>query len=190
MNTKNIQGECQHCGGHFEFPAEAAGVVGECPHCGQQTECLLATPPEESSPIRGKVTVFAVIAALILVGGWIGIQMALKRAERLAEKKSPPPVAEPANPFAADNFRASTVTLESTSGSKLVHAHGTVVNLANRQRFGVKVELELLDASGKPIGKASDYTGVVEANAEWKFRAPVIATKAASAKIVSIKETK
>jgi len=196
MSTKNLSGECQHCGGRFEFPAEAAGLTGECPHCGQATDCLLAAPPEEKSPAQTRAVIFTVVAVVILVGGLIGAFVALKRAQRQFGRKeaqtqasalSPP---KPADPFAAEGFRVSTVTLETTPGTKLVHAQGSIVNTTNRQRFGVKVELELFDAGGKWLAKATDYKDVIEPNAEWKFRAPVVEKKAASAKVAAIKETK
>lgn len=193
MSTKNVQGECQQCGGLFEFPAEAAGVVGECPHCGQQTECVLAAPPEERSPLRTKAIVFTVIALVILVGGLIAAQVAIKRAERMVGRKadanSSRP-AEPRNPFAARNFKVTPVFLETTPGTKLVHARGTVQNLSNQQRFGVKVELELLDAAGKTLATTSDYVSVFEPKSDWNFHAPVTDPKTVSARVTEIIETK
>ena len=192
--TKNLNGECQHCGGAFEFPAESAGLTGECPHCGQPTELLLATPPEEKSPAQTKAILYTVVAIVILVGGLIGAILALKRAQRLVgqphaeQAKATAP--KPPDPFAVQEFRVSAVTLETTPGTKIVHARGSIINTAKQQRFGVKVELDLFDASGKWMASSSDYTGVIEASAEWKFSAPVLEAKAASAKIAAIKETK
>src|SRR6185503_19124001 len=107
MSTKNLSGECQQCGGRFEFPAEAAGLTGECPHCGQQTPCLLAALPEEKSPAQTRAVIFTIVAVVILVGGLIGALAALKRAQRLyghnqetptqASAQNPP---KPADPFA------------------------------------------------------------------------------------------
>ena len=136
-------------------------------------------------------------AADLLVGGLIGAFAALKRAQRLFGQKqevqtqaSTQNPAKPANPFAQINFRSSPVTLETTPGTKLVHAQGLIGNTTNRQRFGVKVELDLFDASGQWVAKASDYKDVIEPSAEWKFSAPVVEAKAASAKVAAIKETK
>lgn len=197
MSTKNLSGECQHCGGRFEFPAEAAGVTGECPHCGQQTDCLPAAPPEEKSPAQTRAVIYTAVAVVILVGGLIGAFVALKRAQRMVAEKqavqtqtisqNQPP---PADPFAQINFRVSPVTLEKSPGTSLVYAQGTMVNTTNRQRFGVKVELDLFDAGGKWVANASDYQGMLEPNAEWKFRALVVEPKATTAKIAAIKETK
>lgn len=193
--TKDIRGECQHCGGQFDFPAEQAGLTANCPHCGQPTELLLATPPEVESPIRSKAKVYIVVALVIGVAGLIGAQLALTRVRRMVGQEEPPavvaaPPTKPTGPFAAQDFQVSPVTLESAPGSKLVYARGAITNTANQQRFGVKVELDLFDASGQRLGTASDYTGVIEPAAEWKFRAMVVAAKATSAKIAAIKETK
>ena len=195
--TKNLSGECQQCGGRFEFPPEAAGLTGECPHCGKQTECLLASPLEEKSPAQSRAIIYTVVAVVILAGGLIGAFVALKRAQRQFGKRhtvqtqtstGQPP--QPADPFAQVNFRVSTVTLETTPGTKLVHALGSIVNTTNRQRFGVTVQLDLFDATGQWVAKATDYVGLIEPNAEWKFRALVLEAKATSAKIAAIKEAK
>ena len=193
LKIKNLRGECQHCGGQIEFHAEHAGSTAECPHCGQQTELLLAVPPEEEAPIRKKAIVFTVVAVLILVGGLIAANIALKRAKRLQAGRPATPVesakpAASADPFVAQGFRVSAVTLEPGPGSSLVYAVGTIQNLADRQRFGVKVELELLDAEGNKAGSASDYQKVIEPNAEWKFRALVTDKRAKTVKVAAIQE--
>ncbi len=197
MSTKNLSGECQNCGGRFEFPAEVAGLTGECPHCGQPTECLLASPPEEISLVQTRAVIFTIVAVVILVGGLIGASVALNRAKQMvaekqgaraqAQTQNPP---TPANPYAQINFRTSAVTLETTPGTKLVHAQGSIVNTTNRQRFGVKVELALFDANGNWLANASDYQRVIEPNAEWKFNAPVVETRAVAARISAITEAK
>ena len=184
-DQKYLKGECQHCGGHLEFSAEAAGTTAACPHCGQATDLFLAVPV--------KTIVWTAITVLILIGGLIGVMIALKRAQRLAaaNKIAPavrPVAATPPDPFAQAGFHVSAITLEDTPGSSLVYAVGTVRNATNRRRFGVKVELELFDAAGKSIGAAKDYQATIETQAEWKFKALVVESKVASAKITSIKE--
>jgi hypothetical protein len=193
--TKDIRGECQHCGGQFDFPAEQAGLTGNCPHCGQPTELLLATPPDVESPIRSKAKVFIVVAVVIGVAGLIGAQLALKRVKRMVGQEAAPVAvaSQPpklTGPFAAQDFQVSPVTLESAPGSNLVYARAAITNTSAQQRFGVKVELDLLDANCQRVGGATDYIGVMEPNAEWKFRAMIMEARAASAKIAAIKETK
>lgn len=194
--TKSLSGNCQHCGGHIQFPAESAGLTSDCPHCGQTTELMLATPPQEPT-VPVKTVVFTIIAVLILIGGLVGAMIAVNRLQRAAEQRGAgssaattqntvPP--KPADPFAQAGFRVSTVTLEKTQGSSLVYAVGTILNETNRRRFGVKVEIELLDTTGSKVGTASDYQQALEPKAEWLFKALVLDSKATSARIAAIKE--
>lgn len=194
LKIKNLRGECQHCGGPIEFHAEHTGSMAECPHCGQQTELMLAPPPDEPSPVPKKAIVFTAIAILILAGGLVAANIALKRAKRLQAQRQPAtqvePVkpAAPTDPFVAQGFRVAPVTLEQGSGSSLRYVTGTITNASNRQRFGVKVELELLAADGGTVGRASDYQNVLEPMATWKFRALAVDKRTATARIVTIKE--
>jgi hypothetical protein len=183
----------------MEFPAESAGLTANCPHCGQTTELLLAAPPQEST-VPVKTIVFTGIAVLILVGGLVGALIAVNRLQQAAEQRKgasnpantgqamPPKPADPFAPAERDGFGVSTVTLEKTQGSSLVYAVGTIRNETDRRRFGVKVEIELLDAAGNKVGTATDYQQALEPKAEWRFKALVLDSKAASARIVSIKE--
>jgi hypothetical protein len=52
------------------------------------------------------------------------------------------------------------------------------------------VELELLDAEGNQVGRATDYQQVVEPNGEWKFRALVMEKRATAARVMGILEDK
>jgi hypothetical protein len=195
--TKYLKGECQHCGGRLEFPADAAGMTADCPHCGRQTDLLLAAPPEEPSASR-KALIWTVVAVVILVLGGIGLWVAWKRAERWAARHKPsaPEVASnaaTANPpqeaeAPPNGFSVSAIALEKASGTSLIYAVGTVRNALDKQRFGVKVELDLLDGSGEKVGGATDYQQVIEPKAEWKFRALVVDKKATAAKLATIKE--
>jgi len=102
-----------------------------------------------------------------------------------AKQASPSPAADPT---LKDGFRISTITLEKTPGSSLVYAVGTIRNESARRRFGVKVELDLLDETGKKVGSAKDYQQALDPKADWRFRALVVGSKVASAKLASITE--
>ena len=69
-----------------------------------------------------------------------------------------------------------------------MYAVGTLTNAANRQRFGVKVELDLLDDGGQKVGGAKDYQPVIEPHGEWQFKALVVDSKAKSAKVAAVSE--
>ena len=198
--TKYLKGPCQHCGGRLEFPAESIGSIVPCPHCGQHTELLLATPRIEPA-IPTRAIVWTCIAVLILGGGLAGSLIALKRAQSWAARRQPQ--ATPLNSgnmatnsgpeLATDapsqnEFAVSTVTLEKSPGTSLIYAVGKVRNTSTRRRFGIKIELDLLDATGQRLGVATDYDQVLEPGAEWRFKALAVDSKAASAKVGSIKE--
>ncbi len=208
--TKYLKGPCAHCGGNIEFPAELIGTGTECPHCGKPTELLLAAPPQEPAVPR-RVIVWTAVAVVILGVGVAGALVALHRAQRWAaiHKQEPPPTPPPAatnvpavpsspaettnaatapSPAQPPPFDVSPVTLEKAEGTSLVHAVGTVTNPLDRQRFGVRVEIDLLDAAGNKVGIASDYAQVMEPKAAWHFKALVVAAKPASAKLASVKE--
>jgi len=200
--TKYLKGACQQCDGHIEFPAEMAGLTTTCPHCGQPTELLLAPPPEEPSVSR-KAILWTTTAVLILGLGLLGALLALKRAQRLVQREKQraeamaasvgttnTSIKAPPDPQSAaqTDLEVSGINLEKTAGTSLVYAIGTVKNPSNRQRFGVKLELALLDTAGQKIGTATDYRQVLEPGGKWGFKALVVDTKAVSARLESIKE--
>ncbi len=74
------------------------------------------------------------------------------------------------------------------SGSRLLYAVGTIRNESDRQRFAVKVDLDLFDANETKIGSASDYTPIIEPRKEWRFKALVTDPKAVRAEVSGIKE--
>lgn len=199
--TKYLKGECQHCHGHIEFPAESTGLTIDCPHCGKQTELLLALPKDEPTIPRATI-IYTVIAVIILAAGLAGAMIALKMAQRKVGHKKEEVIAQAApvtatnavpdadDPIAQAGFQGGPITIEKTKGTSLVHAVGTLTNTFNRQRFGVKLQLDLFDENGQKIGAAKDYQQLIEPKGEWKFHAPVIVSKAASAKITAVTEEK
>ncbi len=87
-----------------------------------------------------------------------------------------------------NGFALSALKLEKTPGSSLTYVTGTIRNLNDRQRFGVKAEFALLATNGTAAGKASDYAPTLEKNGVWKFKALVMESKAATATLNSIRE--
>jgi hypothetical protein len=189
---KNVRGVCQRCGGPMEFSAAATGTTSTCPLCGQETELVLEVPEVAKSGIGIKATIYGIVALVILAGGFGAVVFALKRAERLKARQGATVItsATPGatDPFAAIGFNVSPVTLEQGTGSAVVYAVGNVKNLTSRQRFGVRVELELLDATGNKVGAAKDYRTLLEPSGDWRFRALVAETKAVAARVASIQE--
>jgi hypothetical protein len=153
-----------------------------------------------------RTIVWTIIAALVLALGLGSALYALNLAKKKVASRQPPPPPpaavtntpsppEPDDPATQAGFRVSPITLDkdkpsgNSVASSLVYAVGTLTNPSDKQRFGVRVELDLFDAADKKIGTATDYAQVIEPNAQWHFKALVIA-KTASAKLSAIKEDK
>ena len=99
-----------------------------------------------------------------------------------------PPAVKIAEENTTNGFALSALTLEKTPGSSLTYVTGTIRNLNDRQRFGVKAEFNLLATNGAAAGQAADYAPTLEKNGVWKFKALVMESKAASASLNSIRE--
>jgi hypothetical protein len=197
-----VKGECRLCGGHLEFPADAVGETIVCPHCGRLTMLdapILATKAGGHRRIwPGIVVVVCLVAA-----GLAAVSLVLRKANRAgvsgalplpaAETNAPAvtaPVAPPKTRIAelTNDFAILPFKLENTPGSSLVYVTGTVQNQSNRQRFGVKVEFSLFDTNDNPIGTATDYQQMLDPHGQWRFKALVMQTKAASVRFGAILE--
>ncbi len=201
--TKYLRCTCAQCGGHIEFPAEGIGLTTPCPHCAAETE-LTFDAPESTSGRSPRSFKWAVAGLVILVVGVAGILGALSAAQKLLKKSRPRPLMTQTlrGPKAnsgqmagvngrmvlTNGFSVSDVKIEKLPGSTVAYAAGTVENRSDGQRFGVTVELDLLDGSGAKVGTAKDYQGVVEARAEWGFRALLVTKNVASARVSSVRE--
>lgn len=203
---------CQRCGKHIEFPSNGVGVTIDCPHCGKKT--ILGVADSPMAPKSNK-TLLAALSLIVVVGvGALGAffwtqkvksrettvvpapkPVVAEAAPAKSANKSPAPeVTEtPAAPAdTIDDFSVSRITLQKMQGSSLVYAVGTAKNTVDRQRFGVKIELDLLDEQDHNIGVVSDYVSVVEPHKDWQFKALLLPTqtKAAKVTVADIKEQK
>lgn len=203
-NNNFVKGECRQCGGHLEFPANAAGETIECPHCGRPTALVAFVSPNKTNASRRKWLAAAVVAVVVSTGvtaAFFWVQKAGRGA--ISETQSAPAAltntsAVPATTRVApaevtdeehtNDFAISPIKLEKTAGSSLVYVTGRIRNLTSRQRFGVKVEFDLFDTNGLPVGKATDYQAVLEPDGEWRFKALVMDSKAVAARFNSILE--
>lgn len=188
MSTdKYVKGECRSCAGHLEFPAHAAGEVIPCPHCGRPTE--LVCKPAARRRWFG-VLIFAVLLAGGAAAVWVlfGKQTPPVPLRHDAAGVQPAKPSPPADEFVTNDFSISAVKLEKAAGGSLVYVTGKVRNLAERQRFGVKVEFSLLDSNSAPAGKATDYNRSLEPNGIWNFKALALDSRAAVVRLNSITE--
>ncbi len=205
---------CQHCGGPIEFPIEGAGRQINCPHCKWPT--LLSLPNTkivegDGGEKGGKPTFISVAIAVIIMAGAAGLAFVLlqKHAAEpppaktvaatnatplsnmpaLVQTSAPPPKPKPPVDL-WQGLQPSRVVLEKAGQGSLIYAVGALTNSTTDQRFGVKVELEIIDEHKKKIGAATDYTDVIEPGKVWKFRALITYKNAASARLSSVTEQK
>jgi DNA-directed RNA polymerase subunit RPC12/RpoP len=89
-----------------------------------------------------------------------------------------------------EDFSVGKIVLQKVQGSSLVYAVGTAKNTVDRQRFGVRIELNLLDEQDRKIGVVSDYVSVVEPHKDWQFKALLMPTQTGvtKVKVADIKE--
>jgi hypothetical protein len=102
-----------------------------------------------------------------------------------SDKESTPP-AKPIKRI--EDLKTGAIAFDRQPGSSLVYATGTLSNNSDYQRFGVKIELDILDVANRKVGAASDYTQVIEPRKTWTFRALVTDAKASSAEVGRIAE--
>jgi hypothetical protein len=180
---------CQKCGGRIEFPRGGIGEMAECPHCGEQVRLVStrAWRGGKKITIAGSALIFSILAGAGVMLHWPKKPDVIQ-PNMVAQTVTNAPVPETFTEV--DEFNVGTITLKKTEGSGLVYAVGKVKNDTARQRFGVKIELDLLDAQENKIGSASDYIEVLEPGKEWKFRALLTDPKAVRAKVIKIEEQK
>ena len=199
---------CKECGNHIEFPPAARGTTVACPHCGEWTE-LVADEPAVEETTKSKLPLLLAAVGVVAVAGAVGAFLFLRgHAKEVSATPAPVPAkvmapptnlphtnVAPAKPVivekkekSLDDLKPGTVNLEKAKVGNLVYAVGTITNVSEYQRFGVKVELDLFNKKGAKIGSTTDYKDVIEPNREWQFHAMVLDPKTTSAKVSSIKE--
>ena len=111
--------------------------------------------------------------------------LAAKSTNNLAKTGSPPVSTAS---ISTNDFNVAGITLEKAKESNFVYVIGSVKNETDRQRFGVRVDLDLFDQAGVKVGRSSDYRQTLGPKADWHFKALVLQSNAASATLASIKE--
>ena len=193
--TKFLRCSCRQCGGHIEYPAEAAGMTLACPHCQTPTELTVEVAEVTGAqPRRSWLVWTAFVVLVVIVGMTVWVTVMLKRIDRrkTARNKTITTTAVKTNVAAANpvsvlnNFEVGEVRV--LREGSLNYAVGSLRNTLAKQRFSVRAEVELLDETSRVVGTASDYAPVIEPNAEWRFRAMILKGSPASARVTRIRE--
>jgi hypothetical protein len=112
-----------------------------------------------------------------------------RRASTNQDARQPAPLPAPSPP--PDPWHGLTggaITLEKSKDNGLVYAVGKLRNATDRQRFGVKVILDLFDENNQKVGSATDYTQWIDPGKEWNFKAMVTERTAVRAGLASVAE--
>ena len=192
----DLKCSCQHCGGNIEYPPEAAGMALPCPHCGLTTGLLPQEPEVMPTPVQstaaGNRKAWLILMALLFLvavaagGGWLVQKRDSKSSAIRGEPRTHTTPSRP--PKSSNDLNVASIGLEKTGGSGLVYATGEVKNNSDYQRFGVKIELELVDSRGLKVGTATDYTPLIEPRGVWHFKALVLEPKTGSARLAGLTE--
>ncbi len=183
----------------LEFPANGIGEFVDCPHCGAQTRLeVVPEPAREKNPAKpGRK--FPFVAATLLLAPLVVVAVLIWHRQAPPDPATIPSTTKiqivtndaPPEAFTEMNdFKISKFTLKKSENGGLVYATGTVKNDTSRQRFGVKIELDLYDAQDAKVGSASDYIAVLEPFKEWRFNALLAEPKAVEARLVNVAEQK
>jgi hypothetical protein len=73
-------------------------------------------------------------------------------------------------PPSGPDLEIKSFVWEKSKESNFVFVRGAVKNHSAYRYFAVRVEFELLNAQGAPVGVVSDYIQVVEPRKEWAFK--------------------
>jgi hypothetical protein len=194
-NDNFLKGGCQHCGGHFEFPADAAGDTSPCPHCGQPTQLVALTAPNPPAGMTRRTALTLIIWGCIVIGTVVIVVTRPGRTPAVptpvmtnAVAATPEPPKPRTDEVVTNDFSVTGIKLEKQAGTSLVYVTGQVRNLAPRQRFGVTVEFTLFDTNDQPVGKAKDYEGHLETQGKWSFKAMVLESKTTYARLLNVTE--
>ena len=209
--SDTIKGACSSCNGRISFPAAAAGSTIACPHCGAQTVLAAAGAPapapspapaahpqpaaqRPSPPVpgrapgqqlykaripspRGKSN--ALMFTLIGVGVVVLIGIAILITVVVLKKGGG---GEGGGGGGGEGLELLSHNIQRAQEGGLVYVVGVVTNHDPVQYFNVKVEFDLFDSGGQPLGETADYNGNLAPNKGWEFRALVLEENTADAK--------
>ncbi len=197
--------ECPKCKEKSQLPEAATQLTEEtqepspavrnCPACGVEVKsrdrsCLNC---ESIRKKKFRLVCSLVSAFVVLLVGviWFCLRHS-KPAEKEANLAQPGKVmlAQPQvkMPKTINDLKPGRFFLEQKRGSDLVMATGDIENTSGNVYHGLKVELDLLDATGAKIGTVNDLASELGPRQTWHFLARVTEPKAMSVRFASIKE--
>ncbi len=174
----------------------------KCPDCGGAVNSDSSCPACLTKQQQNRK--YIVLAGALIVVLIAGVVFAVMRTHKIARAKETAAAAAASNSGpghifiltapANDPSRATNdlwprhFVLERRRGSDFAVAVGDVENLSQRIRYGLKVDIELLDRNGHKIGTVNDTITHLAPNAVWHVIASTSDTNAINARFAGIKE--
>jgi hypothetical protein len=164
-----------------------------CPGCG-------AILKEKGGLAWGKIAAGLAVLAVVGAGAFVALKLKGNGAGDSADATG---AAAPAGKDDADSrtmtapkrvvqlsgkFEVTDYKIERLEGRSLVYVVGTVTNGTPKQAFSVRVNFDLTGKSGESAGTATDYVQSLPSGDAWSFRALVLDTNAASAKLSALEK--
>ena len=206
--SDTIKGACGSCSGRISFPAAAAGSTSACPHCGEPT--VLAGPggapspaPATPTPVagpgpgrapapatrtpqrqiykariptpnsgKGKMIAFVSVGAVALIAVCVGVTLMIVKKGDGGGSGGP----------GGSGLELVSHELQKAAEGGLIYVVGVVTNHDPEQYFNVKVEFDLFDSEGQPLGDAQDFNSNMAANTDWEFKALALEESVSSVK--------
>ncbi len=185
-----FQMTCTHCHGLIEVPHSAQGTSVECPLCQAQ----VVIPDRKVRKRLPMYVVWLLIGVAVVAVGTQVFWGKLKKDKKgstssFAVTTNAAVAIVEAKPKSRDDLQVSAIGVDDPKGGGLRYATGTIKNDSDHPRYGITIELTLIDKNGQALStKASDYVQMLEPRKEWRFRALVLESKATSARLASIRE--
>ncbi|EEF62705.1 FxLYD domain-containing protein [Pedosphaera parvula] len=158
--------------------AEIDPETNKCPECSER---------RKQRRIKNVIFLIIVVFGLCILG-------AVARTVWQKRNTPPPPPAGPLLqpevrlPKSINDLKIGNFYIEQKRGSDFRTAVGTVENASLNVHFGIRVDLDLLDAQGTKVGSLNDVVKELGSHESWRFVAQVNDTNAVTVKVVSIKE--
>jgi hypothetical protein len=102
-----------------------------------------------------------------------------------------PTNALPTSPPGTNSLAVLSLSIErpkGNKGSRLTYVTGVLQNQSDTKRFGVRIDLNLLDQARNQIAMATDYSPIIDPRGTWRFRALVLDSRTVGASVAGIRE--
>ncbi|MDB6111936.1 MAG: hypothetical protein JWR69_3686 [Pedosphaera sp.] len=195
---------CPHCGEQTQLRSiTKPGLPDAVPPVAAEVQADSPLPPRKASNVGLIAGLVCVVLALSAVGIFLIKRTspnpvvnatvekpgdARTNSPALTNQPAPTVAAAPKAPKSSSDLKVGDIQLEKAKGSSLVYVVGTLNNDSDYQRFGIRIQLDLLNGEEAKLGTAQDYKDILEPRKSWKFRALVTDSKAVSAKLALIHE--